>query len=394
LETSFANSITTDLSKAFFYCPKGGRPSIQVGKPMKGDIIFWLKYSNEDVNKCAGRLIKELGSELGISNIQSAKDILLGFCSYAFNYLDADFFSLHNSEKTVNTILSQQHLNNLIVLFEDYIDSQKTLKPYVYTIRYATINGAHRLADNLCIYGPGKIESLLSDMKAKTGIDFPLKALDDAELRRDPIGRYNLFPDSSAVLVYARSLNEAVEVLDMVFGALCVTIDAPLKINQDNVDNRINFFNFTKITRCQIRSNLPSVCEINMTPEVIGNLQKIFSISSNRLNSALSFIAHGWTHDKRERFLNHFIALDALYGTERGNKASIVGGVNRDATDIDGIESKIKIIYGLRSKFIHGEISIFSKHGKYIEFVNEYGIDPIESLFDIVKVCVLNYQGK
>ncbi|WP_462150531.1 hypothetical protein [Pseudoalteromonas xiamenensis] len=360
---------------------------------MTGDIIFWLKYSDEDVNKCASRLIKELGSELGISNIQSAKEILLKFCSYAFNTIDADFLSLTSQDEPVSTIFSQQHRNNLSTLFVDLIDSQKVLKPYVYTIRHANTDGMHRLTNNLCIYGSGQIESLLGDMRARTGINFPLEALDDKDLRRNPIGRYKLLPDSSAVLVYARSINEAVEELDRLFGALCVTIDAPLKINQDTVDCRINSFDSTSITTRQIRSNLPSVYEINLSDDVVVNLRKIFSSPTKRMKSALSFIAHGWTHDKRERFLNQFIALDALYGTERNNKASIVGGVSRDACDIVGIESKIKTIYELRSKFVHGEISIFSNHGKYPKFVDEHGIDPIESLFEIVRVCALNYQG-
>jgi hypothetical protein len=111
------------------------------------------------------------------------------------------------------------------------------------------------------------------------------------------------------------------------------------------------------------------------------------------MNSALSFIAHGWTNDKRERFLNQFIALDALYGKDKNNKASIIGGVSRDANNIVSIESKIKTIYELRSKFVHGEIPTFSNHGKYPKFVNEHGIDPIESLFEMVKACALNYRG-
>lgn len=392
MDTSFASSITTDLSNAFFYCPKDGVPSIQIGEFVAGDIVFRLKYNDEEVNKCASRLIKELGSELGISNIQSAKEILLKFCSYAFNTIDADFLSLTSLDEPVKSIFSQQHRNILSALFVDHIDSQKAPKPYVYTIRYANTDGVHRLTNNLCIYGSGQIENLLGDMRARTGINFPLEELDDKNLRREPIGRYKLLPDSSAVLVYARSINEAVEDLDRLFGALCATIDAPLRINQETVDCRINYFDSTSITTTQIRSNLPSVYEINLSDEVLGNLQKIFSSPTKRMKSALSFIAHGWTHDKRERFLNHFIALDALYSIERSNKASIIGGVSRDASDIVGIKSKIKIIYELRSKFVHGEISTFSNHGKYPKFVDEHGIDPIESLFEIVRICVLNYQ--
>lgn len=394
MKTLFASSLTADLSKAFFYCPENGFPSIQIGNPMDGDLIFWLKYNEECINKCASRLIQELGHELGISNIQSAKEMLLQFCSYVFNIIDADFSLLTSLDEPISIVLSPQHKKNLSALFVDYIDSQKTLKPYVYTIRYVNSIGVHRLSDELCIYGSGQIESLLDDMRVRTGINLPLEALNDTNLRRNPIVKYKSLPDSSAVLIYARSINEAVEELDRLFGALCTTISAPLRINQDTVDCRINSFDSTHITMREIRSNLPSVYEINLNDEVVGNLKKIFSSPTKRMKSALSFIAHGWTHDKRERFLNQFIALDSLYGSERSNKASIVGGVARDASDIIGIESKIKAIYELRSKFVHGEISTFSNHGKYPKFVNEHGVDPIESLFEIVRACVLNYRGE
>ncbi|WP_404399920.1 hypothetical protein LG288_09330 [Idiomarina seosinensis] len=359
---------------------------------MEGDVIFWLKYSDKEMNKCASLLLQESGRDLGITNIKNAKELLLNFCSYAFNVIDADFLSLNESNPYLSQLLSQHHRTILSSLFVDYIDSKKVLKPYIYTLKHAHTNEVHNFTDNLSIYGSGQIERLLIDIKNRTGIDLPSKAVEN-ELNKEPIGQYKQLLNSSAILVYARSVSEATETFDRLFGALCITIDKPFIINQVTVDNRINFLESNGITTCQIRCNLPSVYEINITPEVISDLKKILKSDTKRMTSALSFIAHGWTHDKRERFLNHFIALDALYGTERSNKTAIVGGVSRDASNIEDIESKIKAIYSLRSKFIHGEISIFSDHGKYPKFIHEHGIEPVESLFSVLKTCIFNYQG-
>lgn len=43
-------------------------------------------------------------------------------------------------------------------------------------------------------------------------------------------------------------------------------------------------------------------------------------------------------------------------------------------------------------QIVHGDISTLSAHVKYLKFVDRHGNDPVESLFEILKECVLNYQ--
>lgn len=69
-----------------------------------------------------------------------------------------------------------------------------------------------------------------------------------------------------------------------------------------------------------------------------------------------------------------------MYGNNAGNKISIVGGVCRDAINIFDVSSKIEIIYDLRCKFVHGDISTLSAHVKYLKFIDRHGSDPVESL--------------
>ncbi|WP_439461844.1 hypothetical protein [Serratia quinivorans] len=393
MKTSFANDMTTALSKSFFYCPENGSPSIQVGNLYERSFIFWLKYNDEAINKCASTLIRELGSDLSINNLQSAKKILLDFSSHAFNTIKADYLSLNTSNKSVSDIFSAQQKTHLNSIFIDYIKSIKKITPYIYTLRNSSMKGVRKLNSNLYLYGFGEVDKLLIDIKDKTGIEIPRSLLDEEYIRNEPIGRYHLLADASAALVYAYSKDEAIESLNKLFGALCLTIDAPFQINQLNVDNRINSFGRTKIHTSDFRTNLPAVYQLNITNSVADNLEKMLSSPDKRMNSALSFIAHGWSNHKRERFLNQFIALDALYGTESKNKLSITNGVCRDASSIEDVYSKIKVIYELRSKFVHGEISTFSDHGKYLNFVDMHGTEPITSLFEILKECTLNYGG-
>jgi hypothetical protein len=393
LNEFFAKELTRNLARSFVYCPENGAPCIQVGREL-GDIIFWLKYSDELINRCASSLIRELGSELGISDIQSSKKMLLDFTSDAFNSLNANFFLLSSdNDLCVDDLLSDTHRDHLIFMFEEYISSQKKKYPYIYTLQYTTANGAHKINDNLYLYGAGFIDYLLKDINKNTGIDISRRFLDEGDIIHQPIGRYIRLSRTAAVVAYARSKDEAAELLDQFFGALCLSIDHPFKINSMTIDNRINSFDESSIITQEFRANVPSVYSINLDAAAIDKLVKILYTPNKRMSSALSFTAHGWTHDKRERFLNQFIALDALYGTEKGNKSSIVNGVCRDAAVIKDVDSKIKNIYEIRSKFVHGEISTFSNHGKYLNFVDEHGVDPLKSLFEILVACVLNYGG-
>lgn len=392
MESQFVENITRALAKSFFYCPKNGAPSIQVGKDL-GDLIFWLKYSEEAINRCASTLIKELGNELGISDIQSSKSLLLDFSSRAFNTLDADFFAINMTDLCVDDILSDQHRSNLCFMFDEYVSSKKKKYPYMYTLQYTSLNGVIRLNEDICLYGFGEVDRLIEDINTITGFTWSRNLLDEKDIKNEPICRYARLPNTSLILVYARSKVDAEESLNRLFGALCLTINAPFVINQLSIDDRINSFSQSSLHTEHIRVNLPSVYELDINDIVIAKLKEIFDAPSKRMNSALSFVAHGWTHDKRERFLNHFIALDALYGTGNDNRQSIIQGVSRDATAIENISSKIRTIYELRSKFVHGEITSFSSHCKYLSFVDKHGTDPLNSLFEILIECVLNYDG-
>lgn len=393
MKVSFANRMATALSKSFFYCPANGFPSIQIGKPYEGDFIFSLKYDVESINKCASILIREFGNELGLSDIQGAKNLLLKFCSEAYNCIDADFGSLCPGNNCVNDIITRVHRRNISEMFKEYILSRVRAYSYIYSLGNVCFAGKLKLSDDLYLYGSDEAVSLLADIKIKTGVEIPRSFFDEDEMQHEPIGKYFRQSKSSVVVAYASSKDEAVEMFNRLFGALCLAVDNPFVINRVTVNNLIESFEVGNYHVSEFRVNMPSVYNLNITDSVSAILAKILSSPSKRMLSALSFIAHGWRNDKRERFLNQFIALDAMYGTNNGNKNSIIGGVCRDAAKIIDVGSKIEIIYELRCKFVHGDVSSFSDHGNYLTFIDRHGVDPIVSLFEILKECALNYNG-
>lgn len=392
MNVSFANMMTNKLCKCFFYRHAKETPCIQVGK-LSEDLIFWLRYNDEGVAKCASILLREYGGELGISDLQGAKDLLLSFCSEAFNCIDADFFSLSPIQSSVDDIIKKEHRRNISGMFKEYIYSRMNSYPYIYNLEHIHLTGRLKLQDNLYLYGAGEGVNFLSDIKAKTGIEVARGFFDEKGMQDKPIGRYFNQSNSVVIITYASSEEEAVEVLNRLFGALCVTVKNPFSINSCNVNNKIEYFTESQYHLVSFRVNVPSLMKLDIDEFVSENLVRVFSKTDNRILSALSFIAHGWSHDNRERFLNHFIALDAMYGSNTGNKSAIVGGVCRDAKSVRDVSSKIEIIYELRCKFVHGEISTLSGHIKYLTFIDRHGADPIDSLFEILKACVLNYQG-
>ncbi|EOZ1369897.1 HEPN domain-containing protein [Enterobacter hormaechei] len=392
MKIAFARGMINRLCRCFFYRHNKEIPCIQVGKPLQ-DIIFWLKYNDEEVAKCASALLRNYGEKLGISDLHSAKQLLLSFCSEAFNCIDADFLSLNPEQRSVDSIISKVHRENLCEMFGYYITSQMKLYPYIYNLRCVRFDGQLKLQDNLYLYGPGQGAALLSNIKSKAGIDVYESFFDEKDIRDEPIGRYFNHSYSTVVLIYAPSQQDAVEMLNLLFGGLCVTVNNPFTINSCDVNNKIESFSEGRYHISNFRVNIPSLLTLNIDGLVCEQLVKILSRSDKRVLSALSFIAHGWGSDRRERFLNQFIALDAMYGNNAGNKASIIGGVCRDAISIFDVRSKIEIIYELRCRFVHGDISTLSAHVKYLKFVDCHGSDPVESLFEILKECVLNYQG-
>lgn len=157
--------------QVFFYRHDKETPCIQVGKPLQ-DIIFWLKYNDEEVAKCASALLRNYGQNLGVSDLHSAKQLLLNFCSEAFNCIDADFLSLNPEQRSVDSIISKVHRANLCEMFDCYITSQMKLYPYIYNLECVRFDGQLKLQDDLYLYGPGQVRLYCLILNLKLALTF------------------------------------------------------------------------------------------------------------------------------------------------------------------------------------------------------------------------------
>ncbi|HDY7669515.1 TPA: hypothetical protein RQK01_002324 [Vibrio vulnificus] len=387
------NKFITKLTESFYYCQENEYPCIQIGGKSDNSFIFWLKYDESEIMKCSAEFVREFGEEFGINDIGNAKKIILGFASEGFNAIDANFFDLNVDSECVRKILSNTHIETLASMFVQYIYSKTKKEAYIFLMPYTYMDGSIEINQDVKIYGSGQIDNILNDIKSTTGIFINKSNLNQEYFRDDPVNLYLKSENSSIILVYASSKEEISSTLNNVFGALCITIDNPFRINQLSVDSRLNRFTKCTIDTIEVNINFPSVYEVKITKEVALKIKEILNTENKKLKIALAYTAYGWKHNKKERFINHYTAIDAIYGNKYKNRKSIIDGVNSDAQSIESIDSKINAIYDLRCILSHGETSSLEQNSEYVDFVLEHGSDPVDSLFYILSHC-LNKQIK
>jgi len=111
-----------------------------------------------------------------------------------------------------------------------------------------------------------------------------------------------------------------------------------------------------------------------------------------------AFIASHFYHsaifrDDIEKFINHFIVLDALLGNRNYVEQSIIDNIRKIIED-DDISEKVKLLYNLRSELIHGGSSSIDNWKYYDHYFYKYDTSPIDDIEHISSVCLANYPNK
>lgn len=112
-----------------------------------------------------------------------------------------------------------------------------------------------------------------------------------------------------------------------------------------------------------------------------------------RAKVASHFVNYALTTRDLQRFVNLFIALDALFGIKGKSKKTIVEGVTR----VDRMESedkwseKIQLLYNLRSDIVHADISRKEEWEKYRDYRIDYKTDPFDDIEHMVLSSLRNY---
>jgi hypothetical protein len=137
---------------------------------------------------------------------------------------------------------------------------------------------------------------------------------------------------------------------------------------------------------------------INVQPETLSEVQKwyIERASSTdpvkqKITKASHYIHYGIVHDDRERFLNFFFALDALFGERNNVKESIINGVKQTFSMNISWEERAEKLFQLRSELVHGGVSEINDWEKLDSYQQYFKSQPLEDVKTAAMAALRTY---
>ena len=124
--------------------------------------------------------------------------------------------------------------------------------------------------------------------------------------------------------------------------------------------------------------------------DVINRILSSSSRESRRKVSALEYFYRGWSLDETERFPQHCMALDALYGSGSvGATDAFVNGVQTTLScSVD--ESRLRLLMRIRGDLIHGRSPDIYEGKNYAKYFRKYRVDPIRDLSLVTETALAN----
>ncbi|MBS0149562.1 MAG: hypothetical protein JSR31_01395 [Nitrospira sp.] len=126
--------------------------------------------------------------------------------------------------------------------------------------------------------------------------------------------------------------------------------------------------------------------------KMIGGLL-VNQAANQKIQVALEYIAAGWLPIGRMGFLHNAIALDALFGEDRSVRKSILAGVKKHAGEIDRVHIRTKLLLDIRNQLLHGESSNVESCSEYLEYHENFDIDPAKDQIGIIRMCLWKMSG-
>lgn len=107
-----------------------------------------------------------------------------------------------------------------------------------------------------------------------------------------------------------------------------------------------------------------------------------------RIEKAAHFVNRGINSDDIESYINHFVALDALFGQRGSVEASILEGVQ--ALNLDApLTEKTRWLFDLRSDIVHGGSRYISEWPKYRRYTQHFRSKPMDDVRDLAQSAML-----
>ncbi len=135
--------------------------------------------------------------------------------------------------------------------------------------------------------------------------------------------------------------------------------------------------------------------DIPLGPEAIEALKSWYRDSAacssdfkQRLDKATYFVNRGMNADDIEAYINHFVALDALFGERGSVEASILSGIQALALGPD-VEQKVPWLFDLRNELVHGGSRYITEWPKYQRYVRHFKTKPLADVEQIARSAIL-----
>lgn len=150
-----------------------------------------------------------------------------------------------------------------------------------------------------------------------------------------------------------------------------------------------------------VPSTFPAYCRdvINLDSEYQLKIQKFFlrleklskKIFKNKMSVCLHNYSLGLQSNSDIAFIHYFIALDALYGTDKGNRNSIIKGIlSLKLENFD--EKRAERLYRLRGALIHGGIKSCKDWINYRDYLRKYKSEPFSDLQRILATAIVDFN--
>lgn len=112
-----------------------------------------------------------------------------------------------------------------------------------------------------------------------------------------------------------------------------------------------------------------------------------------RLDKATHFVNRGMNADDIEAYINHFVALDALFGERGSVEASVLSGIQALGLGPD-MEQKVPWLFDLRNELVHGGSRYIAEWPKYQRYVRHFKTKPLDDIGQLARSAILRAPSR
>lgn len=299
-------------------------------------------------------------------------------------------FSFFAETDRTQELLEALEPDGLDVLCEAIVDWAGVTRPILCIVRLAGwIPEADVISDSGFWIRPSPTPP------ARLAVDFPLIERERFRFDCFPPDRHRpISTETDSLLgVIADGQQAARSRLRAMAGALCLSLEPRQSwlITGGEVDSLLVLIHESTVEWMPWEMSIPRLGE--HTSVGTASLAKMSALLDRqldirlgpRLRLALESVGSGWRKNPKDRFLDHYAALDIWF--DKGTRQKdVIAGVRSACSEDDG--EKIGRLTGLRDELAHGRASTVEEAPSYLGYREVFGTDPERDLFRIAQTVL------